>query len=622
MNCNQARELLATYHEYEETQADTADRTALASHLAQCTACAQYALIGKRLRALPQIKISMDAHTKLMHALAEEHLRFIQHAPPSTATPPTPVFLAPYLKEIAQSLPHTESLAAFSTADTGPIPVVRISKRRHRSPWSWNSGHFAPLGIVAAFLLLIMTGSVASLLVLANQGTSTVSNFGHSAVTSVHSAQIVPAAPYTTDATNPNVASALASNGEIYYTTYSNNKSNWMLEKFDAKSSTSTPLLTNTGNSPLIILGSSTNWLIWLQLDPPKTSDATQHGHTPLVQTWSLHTKYVGTTTANTNSDDTILSNDIFNPAALPDWVHTPVQGIWFTQNNLLVADVDTKGISHLWSYALDNYQVKAQPPIEIAHASAGHILTSPTENSNGTDIYWSEEWWSANQKQLFSNIWTQQIVEAIPERLGRWAAHMRTDTYQFRSDGHAFRPQIVDDTLFFLDTNNNGQATGNQSANNTPQPTTTASATPANTLAPTTLLGGTVRTDPAVYEAQIDQKVAGKLQTYSANGSLALPAVIEDNKPVIALQGGQRFLLWQTSDNAFEMYDVETRSPVIIDPDTIPKDAAFLAVNNDTAVWVVNSAPNANQNGQNQATIAFGTFQWPRPIALKDTTN
>src|SRR5439155_33577 len=84
--------------------------------------------------------------------------------------------------------------------------------------------------------------------------------------------------------------------------------------------------------------------------------------------------------------------------------ISTPLQGIWFIQNSLLVAMTDSKGTSHLLLYQLDTTGKLVAK--EIATAIPGHILTSPTANSDGSQIYWSEEW-SSSAGTLNSNIWT-----------------------------------------------------------------------------------------------------------------------------------------------------------------------------------------------------------------------
>jgi len=146
---------------------------ALEVHLSQCAACkevqAQYDLTGGQLRALPRIEPLPDACTKLMQALATEHVRFIQYTSVSTAATPTPAFLAPYLKDLAQKAPHVNNLAAFATADTAPIPIVqRSTKRRH----VYQINHFTITGVAASFLMMLLVGSLTSFLLLTQHGSS------------------------------------------------------------------------------------------------------------------------------------------------------------------------------------------------------------------------------------------------------------------------------------------------------------------------------------------------------------------------------------------------------------------------------------------------------------------
>src|SRR5690242_19294618 len=115
--------MLAIYRELNTEEIATVNE-----HLTGCAACraiqAQYEHIDRCVRALPEIQPPAETRTRLMQALAAEHMRFIQRAPASTATPPAPAFLAPYLRELAHKAPQTDHLAAFSTADTGPLPAL------------------------------------------------------------------------------------------------------------------------------------------------------------------------------------------------------------------------------------------------------------------------------------------------------------------------------------------------------------------------------------------------------------------------------------------------------------------------------------------------------------------
>ena len=80
MNCRQVRALLAIFRELNPRE-----KQDLELHLAQCDECkeasAQYQVIGERIRSMPQIEPSPDAHDKLMHALAAEHVHYLQRTP-------------------------------------------------------------------------------------------------------------------------------------------------------------------------------------------------------------------------------------------------------------------------------------------------------------------------------------------------------------------------------------------------------------------------------------------------------------------------------------------------------------------------------------------------------------
>ncbi len=641
MNCSHARALLATYREQEQDQADPA----LDAHLKSCVACREayvrMQFVGAGIRALPSIEPALGAHASLMQALAAEHVRFMQCTPSSAATStPTPVFLAPYLKDLAQKTAHTDAFAAFSTAETGPLPVLRPIRPKHRSIYQMN--HLTILGMAAAFLMVLMVSGLTSLLLLANsanQGTTASQTNNNDSVT----ASQVKLVSYAVPAIYTHVASAQADGTDIYYTAYNNNATSWTLAKYNSVTNTSTPLLPTASSGPIIILGSTANWLAWLQTNTVKATTTTkgssattkdrattttrassaiaksQSSGASALTAWSLHIAFIGTTTKTVSAataTDVQLYSNTFHTDNVPSWVRTPIQGIAFTQNKLLVAFIDSKGISHLWSYALDASTVTvSSTPTRLASANNGHILAFPTTNGDGSDIYWSEEWWSSDQQALQSDIWTQQTQTAQPDKTGRWAVHTVTSTYLYRADEHSFHPQVVQDMLFLLDTS----TTKSNSAGTTPGPTTTVqldtTATPA-AVTVASALGGSVPVDPTVYAPQIDTQVTGKLLAFIANGTLQLTSPEDSSVQVSALLGGSRFLIWQEdSANNFKMYDVVARAPVTIGDNIVPKDAAFLSVDGNTAVWVENPLNGTNQNTQANGTINFGTFNWPVPL-------
>lgn len=621
MNCRQTRAMLAIYRELKLNQTNM---HALEEHLSQCAACkavqVQYELAGEGLRALPRIEPLPDAHTKLMKALATEHIRFIQNTSTSIAATPTPAFLAPYLKDLAQT-PHTNNLAAFATADTGPIPILQQSTK-HRPIYQIN--HFTIIGVAASFLMMLLVGSLTSLVLLTQHGSRITPP---SLV--VHQLNDVRAVNYTTTPVYPHVASAVANGHNIYYTTYNDDQTSWQLEQFDEKANITTPLLAKPSTQELIVLGSSVNWLVWLQIDLPKPADtpsqATNDASTPITRAWSLHAQYLGpklSPAMTTTPSDRELISKTFNPTTVPSWVNRPVQGICFFQDTLLVAFIDTEGISHLQSYQLD--PVKDITQTELANASQGHLLTSPTANSDGTAIYWADESSSSATGQLNSDIWTQQIVDASPTNAGRWAAHQITKKYPFLVDSQSFHPQIVNDSLFILSTN--------QTDGNTPDTISTVEATPPTQSAPTTstvtveptatptalniatLPEGATNLDPRILAPQIDTMQVGRILSFTASGVSQVLPQFDNTQIVTAFQGGTGFLLWQTSDSTFGMYDVIAKAPVQVGDNVVPPNAAFLAVNGDTTVSVIGQQNSLNQHNQTSIPVTFDTFKWPMP--------
>jgi len=174
------------------------------------------------------------------------------------------------------------------------------------------------------------------------------------------------------------------------------------------------------------------------------------------------------------------LVSGTFNQDATLSWIHTPIQGIWFIQNTLLVAMVDGNGSSHLVRYPLgENNDFAAT---EIAVASPDHIITSPTANNDGSQIFWAEEWRS-DDENLHSNIWTQQVLEVIPSH-GPAERHKTTIKQLFLQDGLSFTPAVVNNTLFLLNTAVGGGLT-QTTPNASPLPTTTGTAVPVATPTP-----------------------------------------------------------------------------------------------------------------------------------------
>jgi hypothetical protein len=637
---------------YRELKKDDQDTTALDVHLATCPDCRQhldqYNLVGTHIRSLPAVEPSSQAYTNLMRALAVEHARFIQRSSSSSGTlTPAPDFLKPYLKEHTAKNPATEALTAFSKADTGPLPVIRAVPERSRG---LHLNHFAIIGLAAAFLLVLMTGGITSVLWLAqsHQSPGPAQGAGNN-ITSVQRVSQVTMVSSAATTSYPHVVSAVANRQDIYYSAYGASDSEWMLEQLDTQTHQNTELLPTASTNPLIVLGNSQNQLVWLQFDPlqPLKTSKKQQAHeaaTSYVRPWTLYSLALNTNQTDTQAQATpqILLQGTFDQKTAPSWVHTPIQGLWFTQDALLITSIDQKGISHLVEYQFSNTTTGNQSSkdtkttsnkpttTELASANNGHILTSPTATSDATSIYWSEEWLDQDN-MLHSNVWTQQTEEIVPIH-GKPILQPGTDQFQFTNDDKSFRPQVVNDTLFLLqagstDVTNQLQltptatSTTSATATTSATPTTTATGTPEASVTatvtasttPTAESGGIARVDPSIYSQPLDASIQGTLQAFSINTGVKLSPAFGADGPISALQAGGRFLIWQNSNNnSFDMYDVTANIPVNINPTIVPKDATFLAVNGDSAVWISNADINTDQNDITNSTVKFGTFNWP----------
>ncbi len=595
MNCSQARILLAAYHELKNDKADT---TALDAHLEQCSACrnvlAQTQFVGDGLRMLPTHAPSADARMKLMQALAAEHTRFLQSSP--TTAPSPPDFLKPYMHERAQMNHKNEALAAFSTAETGPLPILHPKRKAHRRT---QINQFAVIGLAASFLLIIMASGLVALLLLANHTITPTASINQPAQ--------VAMAHYTTTSDYTHVVSAVANQEHIYYTAYGKDSNAWMLEQVNNQSmpqdSISMPLLESMSQSPLIVLGSSENWVVWLQFDLQQTAQSITHNHIPTsdvndTRTWALRALPIGPQQRivkdSLPSPVTILTGT-FDKSTVPGWVHTPIQGLSLTQNTMFLGMIDNKGDAHLLSYQLDN--VRGVQSKEIASAKNGHILTSPTVNSDSNVLYWSEEW-QGSDGVMYSNVWSQ-ITSNVEPTYSNGKPRTLTSQYLFRGDGMSFQPQIVNNTLFVLST---ADATSFNAAVGTPVATQAANAVATPTSATNSAAAAIVnRIDATIYPSQPDAAIHGTILAFTSDNTLGPPIIFSGNT-ASALQGGSTFLFWQ-SEKGYEMYDVVAKSPVIVAK--VPAGADFLAVNPDSAVWT-DSTDITNQS------ITFRMFQWP----------
>jgi hypothetical protein len=590
--------LLAAYREVKNSDIYTAE---LDEHLEQCSSCrevlARYSLVGEHIRTLPPLEPAPDMHVKLMRALASEHAQFIQH---SASAPPPPAFLKPYLREHASSSQKVDAFTAFSSADTGPLPVIRTTHKKRQSHFR----QFAVAGLVAVFCMALLMGGITSLLLLAHGNVPG----GEGAITINHPADVA-STTYTSSTPYQHVVSAVADTTSIYYTAYNDDTNpQWMLVQLDRTTMLSTPLLSKPSSGPLIVLGSKNGWLVWLQYEVIKT---TKHSnlsrytlHSPSYN-WSLHALSLVSQSASgdteTSNPPITLASGTFDQEAVPDWVHSPVQGIWFTQNALLVAMLDKNGISHLMSYPL-GIQSGVTTRV-LATASPEHVFTSPTSNDDATETYWADEW-RGDDGNLHSNIWTQEVLPVPP---GRGPRHIETTTitYPFLQNGLSFRPIVVDNMLFWLNSTAGTSTTTNTTSTAS---TATPNSTPVSTATPNTNGNGIPTT--AWNATALDNHVRGSLMMLSLDGSSPPSAVqVNTNGFAYALQAGTNFVLWQ-NDNGYGMYDVTSRGYITVASNA--DNARFLVVNGDTAVWLPNTSTTATPTDIGPQTTLMA-FNWPR---------
>jgi hypothetical protein len=596
---------------YRETKNGVTDTTELDVHLERCASCrkflAQATFIGARVRALPEIEPPPDMHAQLMRRLAREHLQFMQKAPPGSVT--TPEFLKPFLREHAHSTLASHPISALSTAETGPLPIIR-AKRPARTRRAGMS-QFAILGLAAMFLVLLMTGGVTSLVYLAQRNAQQLASVSSNNGDLIHHVDISEV-KYTTKTLYPHIVSAVGDSNAIYYTAYSDAVTpQWMLLQMNRAQQTSTPLLAYPTQEPIIVLGSSPDWLVWLQYGTPQMKPYRNNpgnaGQT-IITPWSLYSLSLAQLQSSLQSDSAfptpvLLLKGDFNAATAPSWVHTPVQGTWFMHDTFLVAVLDATGHSRLLSYQLE---LAGKPVLTtIATAAPGHIFTSPTADSSGANIYWADEWISS-AGYLSSNIWLQGEVNApraARPTHGRWSGYAPQITQQqlFLSNGMSYRPQIADDMLFWISaarqsTTSQGTAvSGSPPVESTPQ--TSASLIP--------------RIDAAYFAPPLDASVSGLVMMQPVDGDLLTPpAALTSTGLAYALQVGADFALWQ-SDKGYEMFDAPTQGNVTVGSDL--NNAAFLAVNGSTATWI-EGAPNApvSTDGSLPAIHIFA-FNWPK---------
>ncbi|GAC1421883.1 MAG: hypothetical protein NVS4B1_03560 [Ktedonobacteraceae bacterium] len=596
MNCNQARSMLAAYRELKHGQVNT---TELDVHLEQCAACrhvlAQHSVVGERVRLLPTLEAAPDAHTKLMHTLAAEHARFLQRSSNAYASSASsvPDFLKPYMNEQLQaSGKNSDTLRAFSTAETGPLPIIQQRRKRRIAPM----GQFAVLSLAASFLMIFLVGGLVSLLALANHGAT-----GPGQIAAIKNPSLIAPVSYTAETSYSHIASAVATHEHIYYSAYGNDETQWMIEQVNgtAKNATSVPLLKSSSQSPLFVLGASSQWIIWLQFDAPQNK-IQKHTTIPAsTRSWSLNALPLVLSQDQHFGSTITLQHGTFDTTTVPDWIHTPIQGISFTQQDtLLVTSLDAKGTAQLVRYMLDSNSGTTSSL--IAKTNNGHILTSPTATSDGTSMFWSEEWFT-NDQQPHSIIWTQETTRQVARQKGAWRPSITLDKHIYRSDNTSFHPQVINDTLFWLSTSDTAVST--QATPSTPStPAIQATAKPVSTAPVTSRF-------PDMYTSQIDEFIHGTVLAVPLDDPSTTPTTLSNNSTAAALQAGTRFLLWQSS-TGYQMYDAFAKSPVEIKDST--KGATFLTVNADSAVWIVAANPSSTKNTKGTQLTTFNMFNWP----------
>jgi hypothetical protein len=554
-------------------------------------------------------------HAKLMQALADEQLKFLQKSAPGKVS--TPEFLKPYLQERAEATQREDDIAAFSTAETGPLPIIHARRKRRKV----SINQFAVLGLAAAILIMLMTGGLTSLLMLARNNPTSISKNSASLARPAEVNQKL----YTSNTAYAHVVSALPQDNYVYYTAYGDGKdsSNWMLEQFDRTTQTSKPLLNASASDTLVVLAASSNWVVWLDYANPTPvthgswpSDGTRHAH---LRDWSIYylsllpqqgsdssTSTSGApqtspsdsqgqeTVTTTLPAPTLLSHGTFDSDTAPSWVTTPIQGSWLTADTLLVAQIDQHGVSRLKSYLLGQTGKAAQAQV-IAQAEPGHVLTWPTANSTGMDIYWADEW-ETNDGTLHSNIWQQLSSDETVRSQGHMVEQMNSTQSQLTTDGLSFQPQVVADNLFLLSTSEvtvSGQ--GAVKPNGIPLPVT---ATDPSVIT-------TPRTDQDLYPAPVDASLHGSVFMIPLSGlNVGDETMLSAAGEATGLQTGSNYAIWQSA-SGYTMYDAQRHANVVVGD--VLNNAGLLAVNGDTTIWLTgtNTDPSSSQ-------LAVMAFDWP----------
>jgi hypothetical protein len=629
---------------YREREIEEQASVELDAHLEQCAACretlASYTDVGAKVHAAPVFAPPQDMHAKLMKALADEQLKFLQKSAPGKVS--TPEFLKPYLPERARETQRQDDIASFSTAETGPLPIIRTKRKPRRV----QVNQLAVLGLAAAILIMLMTGGLTSLLMLAKSNPTSISKTTSSLALPTEVDQKF----YTTNTLYPNVTSAIPSGNYVYYAASGNgaNSNSWMIMQLDRSTQISKPLLNISSSDPLVVLQASNSWLVWLEYSLPQPMahenwPGNNSHHSP-QRTWSLHylsllqqpqsqstasgngsatstptvtvtpTRQTGAKTPVDQQpvvallpESTVLTQGIFDSLTAPTWVTTPVQGTWLANNTLLVVALDAKGISHLESYQLVQPVLSAatgkaavsQTAVTkeakgqlIATAPAGHVFTWPTADTSGMDVYWADEWIAADGT-LQSDVWQQTAFEQIINNGGYPEAEVSYTQKIFLADGLSFQPQVVDNTLFFLSASEISVTNNDVVPNGIPLP---LSATDSS-------VNLTPRTDPSVYASLPDATVHGTIFMIPLNGlNLGTENSLGTVGQAVGLQAGNNYVVWQDS-SGYKMYDVVRQADVVLG-DTL-NNATILIVDGNTTLWFSgDTMPGAN--------LTLMVYNWP----------
>ncbi len=168
------------------------------------------------------------------------------------------------------------------------------------------------------------------------------------------------------------------------------------------------------------------------------------------------------------------------------------------------------------------------------------------------------------------------------------------TSTGLFIQNGMSFHPQVVDDTLFYL-------STDNTSVQNT------TNGTPSTTQGTLSIIP---QTDPSIYQPPLDASIHGWIEMLPLDSNTMQPTILNTSGLATSLQVGTDFVLWQ-GDKGYQMYDVANQNNVNVGD--ILNQASFLSVNGNQAVWIVNDTTTTATSTPGTPGITFLAFNWPK---------